>query len=315
MPAIDVLLLLALPASGKSEIRRYLDSLDPVVLEELGMVSPVDLDDYPYVHLMRRVCRELRRMEEPPVFFITTDTPMIEPRDWGTLIHLLNEDFRAIGSAEDLPADPALWLFDRFDRARTAVGAQAPFAAMDASTRGALAAALGAEAAELAASLATNRSAEGTVIIEFARGGPEGAAMPLPDPLGYQYSLRHLDPEILRRASILYVWVTPENSRHRNLERARPDGDPTILFHGVPDPVMRLDYGTDDIAWLLETSNRPGTIRVDHADGVFHLPAARFDNREDLTSFLREDPQTWPQGSVKRLHGGLQDALTSIHPE
>ena len=77
--------------------------------------------------------------------------------------------------------------------------------------------------------------------------------MPIEPPHGYPYSLGQLSPEILDRASILYVWVTPEESRRRNNERARPgrDGDASILHHGVPEAVMLGDYGTDDLPWLM----------------------------------------------------------------
>jgi hypothetical protein len=309
--ALDVLLLLALPASGKSEIRRYLDDLDGGALGELGIVSPTDLDDYPYVHLMRRTSHELQALGADPVFFGDDTGPMLEPRDWGTLVHLLNEDFAALHDPPPHePGHAGFWLLHRFDRARARAGVGAPFATMGIETRRRLAEALEAEADDLATSLRDKRDPRGTIVIEFARGGSEGAEMPLP--YGYEYSLRCLDPEILRRAAVLYVWVTPEESRRRNRERARPDGDASILFHGVPETVMRHDYGTDDMAWLLEATDRPDSIRVDHPAGTFHLPTARFDNREDLTSFLREDRDRWPDEAIDRLHAELAEALSLL---
>ena len=57
---IDILLLLALPASGKSEARRYLASLSPEQChEQFGIGHTVQLDDFPYVHIMRRISDEL----------------------------------------------------------------------------------------------------------------------------------------------------------------------------------------------------------------------------------------------------------------
>ena len=43
--------------------------------------------------MMRRVSQELRKRGHDGVFFDSDDLPMKEPRDWGTLIELLNEDF------------------------------------------------------------------------------------------------------------------------------------------------------------------------------------------------------------------------------
>src|SRR5437870_13004024 len=89
---LDVVLLLALPASGKSEVRRYLAHLAPDQCRgEMHLGPTVQLDDYPYVHLMRRVSQELRRRGHDGVLFDSDDLPMKEPRDWGTLIELLNE--------------------------------------------------------------------------------------------------------------------------------------------------------------------------------------------------------------------------------
>ena len=153
-----------------------------------------------------------------------------------------------------------------------------------------------------------------TVVVEFARGGPEGAPLPLNAPHGYRYSLSLLSREILSTASILYVWVTPEESRRRNIERAQPGigDDASILHHGVPETVMRQDYGTDDMMWLVEDSDRPGTIRVDAHGTVYHLPVAVFDNRIDKTSFLRADIETWPADAVALLHRDLTAAFRKL---
>lgn len=58
-----------------------------------------------------------------------------------------------------------------------------------------------------------------TVVIEFARGGPHGSTFPIKPPQGYQYSLRYLSRDILAKCAMLYIWVTPEQSRKKNEER------------------------------------------------------------------------------------------------
>ncbi len=74
MERIDTLLLLALPASGKSELRRYLEHLDPdVAATDFGLGPTVDLDDYPYVHLMRRISEVVRSLDAAPVFFAANE--------------------------------------------------------------------------------------------------------------------------------------------------------------------------------------------------------------------------------------------------
>jgi hypothetical protein len=314
---IDTLLLLALPASGKSELRRYLASLDPEVAErDLHLGPTVQLDDYPYVHLMRRISQELRHMGEDPIFFRSDATPFTEPLDWGTLIHLLNDDYRRLGTASDPPDSAAGCLFDRIDRARAAVGATPALGLLDADVRSRLEAVLEPEAAEawedLAAAI-SSWSPGDTVVIEFARGGPHGAPMPLVAPCGYGYSLAQLSPEILDRASILYVWVTPEESRRRNEERAHPgrDGDASILHHGVPEAVMLDAYGTDDLLWLVERAGGHAVTVVAGGEPRM-LPTAVFDNRSDHTSFLRADVDVWPPAEVVDLHSELTVAFDGL---
>src|SRR5512142_659313 len=91
---IDVLLLLALPASGKSEVRRYLAHLSPEqARDDFHMGPTVQLDDFPYVHLMRRIDDELAAIAHRRLFFQSPDRPYQSPLDWGTLIELVNEDY------------------------------------------------------------------------------------------------------------------------------------------------------------------------------------------------------------------------------
>src|SRR5437016_8811864 len=108
---IEILLLLALPASGKSEVRRYLRSLTPArCREDFCLGETVQLDDYPYVHMMRRASQELRKLGRDGLFFDSDDLPMKEPRDWGVLVELLNEDYDDLVRKRRLaPASAGEW--------------------------------------------------------------------------------------------------------------------------------------------------------------------------------------------------------------
>ena len=305
---LDVLLLLALPASGKSEVRRYLDHLDPEsARRDMALGPTAQLDDYPYVHLMRRISQELEALGEDPVFFASDQAPWQEPLDWLTLIHLINDDFARMGTGGG-ETPTASGLLKRFDDARIMAGAPQPFGALNPRVRAALEVSIAADVADLPPSAATNP--DSTIVIEFARGGPVDAGLPLPHPLGYDASINALSEEIRRRASILYVWVEPEESRRRNRERARPGrkGDASILHHGVPEAVMIEDYGIDDMDWLESRARLPGTIPIGSAD----IPMRRFDNRHDRTSFLRGKPDEWPTDAVEELHRDLSSALLRL---
>ena len=107
-----------------------------------------------------------------------------------------------------------------------------------------------------------------TIVIEFARGGPQGSKMPLSNGYGYQCSLAKFDQKILENASILYIWVTPEESRRKNEERCDPNNPGSILHHGVGIEVMLKDYGCDDVQWLAQQSDMPNTIAVT-AEAIF----------------------------------------------
>lgn len=315
---LDILLLLALPASGKSEVRKFLKTFSPEeCLRDFHLGPTVQLDDFPYVHLMRRVDEELTKMGRDGVFFQAPDRPFQDAWDWGTLILLLNEDYDDLVSGRTgNPESAATLLFERLDRCAARAGARPKMGTLPMDVRQELARCLEPEArAQWSERLSEYPDTlEGkTILFEFARGGPDGAAMPLPPPLGYAHSLRLLDPRILERASILYVWVTPEESRRKNQERADPNDPGSILHHGVPLAVMLGDYGCDDMGWLLDTSDRPGTIRVEAHGRVFHLPAARLDNRVDLTTFVRKARTEWNPAEVRALRDALKSALDTLY--
>ena len=314
---IDILLLCALPASGKSEARRYLASLSPDQChEQFGIGHTVQLDDYPYVHMMRRTSEELRALGHDPVFFDSDNLPMKDPLDWGTLMELLNEDYHDLLSVNrPAPACAVTWLMERYDACREKVGAAAFWRDLDGDSRAKLVEALGPEAKKLLDDKVAEvpDSLEGkTVVVEFARGGRDGSDMPLPDPWGYQYSLRMLCPEMLAKSCILYIWVSPEESRRKNDARTDPNDPGSILHHGVPIEVMMNDYGCDDVEHLLATSEVPNTVTIKAHGETYHLPLGRFDNRVDLTTFIREDETAWSEDDVTRLQAGMRAAFDEI---
>ena len=316
---IDTLLLTALPASGKSEVRKFLAAQSPQVQAERFHMGPtVQLDDYPYVHMMRRISEELTARDQAPVFFPSSDQTFCEPRDWGTLIELINEDYHDLrNKPSNVPESASAWLFQRMDAARERVGAKAELCALPAAARAHLEQVMEKEARGLWQEKMDGipQSLDGTtVVIEFARGGAQGSSMPLPAPYGYRYSFSRLSDEILKRASVLYIWVTPEESRRKNDERAKPgrEGDASILHHGVPISVMLGEYGTDDMAHLMETSGRDGTVKVETRGKTFYLPVSRFDNRKDLTTFIRGEASEWPADSVEAIRAEMSRAMEAL---
>jgi len=314
---IDTILLLALPASGKSEVRRYLKHLpSETAQDDFHMGPTVQLDDFPYVHMMRRIDDELVKLGKDRVFFHSGERPFNDPWDWGTLIHLVNEDYAdMVAKKVQKPASAAALLIERIEAAAKKAGMKPRLGRLDESARRSLAQSLEKEAAELLEEKHKSYpdALQGkTLVIEFARGGPDGSKMPLQAPLGYGYSIGQLSPEILSKAAILYVWVTPEESRRKNQARTDPNDPGSILHHGVPIEVMLNDYGCDDMDWLEAHSEVTGTVTVESGKRKFRIPVARFDNRVDKTSFLREERSKWKTQEVKAVHEGLKAALDKL---
>ena len=151
-----------------------------------------------------------------------------------------------------------------------------------------------------------------TLVIEFARGGPQGSEMPLPSPYGYKYSVSQLSEAILAKATLLYIWVTPEESRRKNEARADPDDPGSILHHGVPHAVMIEEYGCDDMDWLVANARKDGTVPIQAHGQQYDLPTGRFDNRVDKTSFISAEPKDWAAENVKAVQQVLKSATDSI---
>ena len=314
---IDTLLLLALPASGKSEARRFLLNF-PLEkrLELFHVADTTQLDDFPYVHFLRCIDDELANQGKERVFYKGPHSGFRNGLDWGTLLHLVGEDYAVMKDpAAPNPTRDAAVVFERIDAARGAVGAPAVFETMDPALRETLAKALRGETERLVNELFGGRPQtidDKTLVIEFARGGPEGSSMPLPPPHGYQWNLAQLSPAILEKAGILYIWVTPEESRRKNIERCDPNDPGSILAHSAPEEVMRGDYGCDDIEYLMGQAAEPDTIQIEAHGKTWTLPICRFDNRVDKTTFLRGDPATWPEADVRALHEGLEGPMRKL---
>jgi len=322
---LDTVLLFSLPASGKSETRTYMSSLTPEqCVRDMAMGPTLQLDDYPYVHLMHRIDDELHRHGLPYLFYVGPHRPFQDQWTWATLVSLLNQDFDdLVGGRQHEVASAAQLLFDRLDAARERSELAPVMGELPYRVRMRLGEALEAECrADLDA---RNRQASGgtagrTIVIEAARGGPNGTAFPITPPQGYAATFQQLSPRILERASVLYIWVDPAESRRKNVERGLPDGQGSILHHSVPLEVMLSQYATDDMAWLIEQSDKPDTIKVEriieeggrYANRVYYLPAARFDNRQDKTSFIRKPQSDWTKAEIEAIHGELSRAMKTL---
>ena len=240
-----VVLLLALPASGKSEVRNFMANIEPERLQkEFHIGENLQLDDFPYVHFMRCIDNEMERIGQPRVFYPSDAEPFFNDYDWGTLVQLLNEDYHDLMNRQKIKADSlSRWLFARIDAATLKCGISPRMALISEEVLEKIAPALEHEA-RLILDQKLSQYPEDfnnkTIVIEAARGGHDGAEMPLTGGFGYQYSLAQFCPEILRDSAILYIWVTPEESRRKNFARANPDDPGSNLFHGVPLPLRHM---------------------------------------------------------------------------
>ncbi len=106
-----------------------------------------------------------------------------------------------------------------------------------------------------------------TTLIEFARGGANGIGE----------ALQYLHDEILKRAALIYIRVSYEESVRKNRRRARKGEEHSILYHSLPDEKMEFYYRTND--WETLEAKDPRTISV----RGFKVPYAVFENEPEKT--------------------------------
>jgi len=329
MSTIQTILLNAFPAGGKSEIRKLL-RVETELSKQARLGDAVQLDDYPYVKAMRDIDDALRRLGMPNMFYTLPDRGFVSDYEWGTLMVLINEDYHDLVIRAKKPEikSATRWLFERIDRAREAVGICARLCDLPARVFWGLEAVLEHDIREFFERKYAEipDTLEGkTVFIEFSRGGPDHSAFPLPEPHGYQYSYGLLSDEILAGASVLYVSITAEMSRAKNIARGQetinaiPGGVSAeaqkfvlSLNHTVPQWVMYNSYGCDDFDYLLKQSDRPNTIKIERGGKVFYLPVARFDNTPDYTSFCRGNPESWDPKDREAIKKELSKAFAEL---
>jgi len=324
MKKIDVLILIALPASGKSEVRTLLNKMPKTSFPQFHD-DVAQLDDYPYVEFMRAVDEAaITRLKMDPLFFHASDRGFKDPFEWVTLIELLNQDFlySRTSRLRSFPNEAALKLFQRIDRAQRLAGARIKIGRLPEDVQHMLARQVEKEALKVEETFAKDcppvfGGKDRSIIIEFSRGAAINAPMPLDPPFGYEFALSRLSPEILERAAVLYILVTPEQSRIKNAIRAVPPPGctDTTTYHGVPMDVMLRDYGCDDISWLLLPENSGGhtnAIWINAHGRQYVFPTAIFDNQKDLTTFVRQPQEQWAQGDVDQIYTELKNALDKL---
>jgi hypothetical protein len=106
-----------------------------------------------------------------------------------------------------------------------------------------------------------------TAIVEFARGGENG--------IGTALSL--VSPEVLARASIVYIKVSFEESARKNRRRFKPELAHSILYHSLPDEKMEFYYRTND--WETLSASSPTHIDVNGRA----VPYSVFPNEPEVT--------------------------------
>ncbi len=112
-----------------------------------------------------------------------------------------------------------------------------------------------------------------TTIIEFSRGSEHG---------GFERAFLHLDQDILKRAAVLYIKVSYEESVRKNRRRYNPDKPYSILEHSLPDDKMESLYRDSD--W--DTFSAPDLNYLNVQD--MKVPYGVLANEDDATTRQNE---------------------------
>ncbi|MFH1790030.1 MAG: hypothetical protein ABH832_03120 [bacterium] len=316
----QVLILAGLPASGKNLLSMYLRQLPHEQLADMHMMPIVHLDDYVYVQMMRLIDRQRNNVGMQGLFYWNESGTFRNQIDWGTLIHLLMEDYKEIGTdiASDKPFGSGLWLMGRFYKARLKADASSPLAMLNHEHEHDLLESIGEEVNQLRLQRIAQSSKEPdkcTVLVEISRGvGIDCTHFPASPPMGYEYAFSQMLPEVLERAGVLYVHVTPAESKHRNTSRRLNVGHLSGQHSFVPDKVMRECYERDDVRHLVEQSGQRNAIKVACLGKDYVLPMVHFDNhdRDNLTDFLCGPSGDWDPEMIILLNDRIKSAMDKM---
>jgi hypothetical protein len=109
---------------------------------------------------------------------------------------------------------------------------------------------------------------EYTALLEFSRGSEHG---------GYRTACDHLSDEILKKAAIVYVDVSYEESKRKNRRRFNPDKPDSILEHGLPDEKLERLY--KEVDWQEFSAADPHFVTIKG----FKVPYVIFQNEPEIT--------------------------------
>lgn len=113
-----------------------------------------------------------------------------------------------------------------------------------------------------------NYHADYTSILEFSRGSEHG---------GYKMAFPHLSEEILRKAGIVFINVSYQESLRKNRRRFNPNKPDSILEHGLPDAKLERLY--KEIDWEEVSSKNPEYIEIKG----YQVPYVIFQNEPEIT--------------------------------
>lgn len=109
----------------------------------------------------------------------------------------------------------------------------------------------------------------GTALFEFSRGVEHG---------GYRTAFTHVEEDVLRKAAVLYIDVSWEESLRKNRWRFNPDKPHSILEHGLPDDKLERLYRETD--WQDFSAGDPEFLSI----GPCRVPCAVMPNEDDVTT-------------------------------
>ena len=331
---LPILMFCALPASGKSESRRFFKSLTKEEMAQFHLGdSRTQVDDYPYVDALEKIDAICNQTLGKTVFKDPNTRLFFSGYEWGVLTYLINEDYLDIKKLDkkipkEYEDDPVKWLFKRYDDASEKTG-KIPrrFEELEKNTDKEKFQEFKKKCFDVCNTLLHDKydnipeSLDGkTIIFEFSRGGAKGSTFPLKEPYGYEYTLSLFDDEILNNANILYIWVTPEQSFQKNKQREKEGlqgksqtvSTQLSLNHGVPDSVMNNEYGLDDFEYLINLSKNRKYLPIKKNGKEFKVKAGRLDNRSDLTSDFRKPQKEWTKEQIAKMTEAMKKAFDAL---